>query len=104
MTEVINLTQKLLERIADQDDEIDRLKNQMPGEGTTELPPVAGLGLAGIEPGDIEAFLNMRDWLQGACEAKGAKMTGGGIGCGQSDIDIELEGQHYNISIKPLRR
>lgn len=53
---------------------------------------------------DVEAFFNMRDWLQKACEAKGAKMTGGGIGMGQADIDIELEGCHYNISIKPLSR
>lgn len=53
---------------------------------------------------DTEAFFNMRDWLQQACEAKGAKMTGGGIGMGQADIDIELDGCSYNISIKPLPR
>lgn len=64
-----------------------------PGFGTE------GGGLASM---DVEAFLNVRDWLQGACEAKGAKMTGGGIGYGQADIDIELEGCRYNISIKPL--
>lgn len=53
---------------------------------------------------DTEAFLNMRDWLKKACEAQGAKMTGGGIGMGQADIDIELDGCRYNISIKPLPR
>lgn len=51
---------------------------------------------------DIEAFFNMRDWLKSACEAKGAKMVGGGVGCGQADIDIELEGARFNVSIKPL--
>lgn len=74
----------------------------MPGSGTTEMPPVfEGGGLAGIAAEDIEAFFNMRDWLQAACEAKGAKSVGGGIGCGQADIDIELEGHRYNISIRP---
>lgn len=51
---------------------------------------------------DVEAFFNMRDWLKAACEAKGARMTGGGVGLGQADIDIELEGHRYNISIRPL--
>jgi hypothetical protein len=52
----------------------------------------------------VETFLNMRDWLKRAVERQGARMTGGGIGCGQADIDIELEGHHYNISIRPLPR
>ena len=64
-------------------------------------PPI-GQGIEGCE--DVEAFFNMRGWLQAACEAKGAKMVGGGIGCGQADIDIELEGMRYNVSIKPLPR
>lgn len=80
-----------------------------PGTATTELPPVFGFGtpeggLATLATMDVDAFFNMRDWLQAACEAKGARMTGGGIGCGQADIDIELDGHHYNISIRPLRR
>jgi hypothetical protein len=52
---------------------------------------------------DAESFLNMRDWLTKAVEAKGARRTGGGVGMGQADIDIELDGCRYNISIKPLR-
>lgn len=51
---------------------------------------------------DVEAFYNMRGWLQKAVEAQGAKMVGGGVGMGQADIDIELDGARYNISIKPL--
>lgn len=51
---------------------------------------------------DIGAAFNMRDWLQKACEAQGAKMVGGGFGFGQADIDIELEGYCFNISIRPL--
>jgi hypothetical protein len=50
---------------------------------------------------DVEAFFNLREWLQKAVEAKGAKMVGGGIGMGQADIDIELEGCRFNISIRP---
>lgn len=53
---------------------------------------------------DTEAFFNMRDWLRSACEAAGARFTGGGIGMGQADIDVEMDGCRYNISIKPLPR
>ena len=52
--------------------------------------------------GDPETLLNSRDWLQKAVEAKGAKMVGGGVGCGQADIDIEIEGMRFNISIRPI--
>ena len=64
--------------------------------------PGTGSGIVGVD--DTEAFFNMRDWLQRACETAGARQTGGGIGLGQADIDIELEGHHYNVSIRPLRR
>jgi hypothetical protein len=54
---------------------------------------------------DVEAFLNMREWLEKALYAAGAKPGGGsGIGLGQADIDIELDGCRYNVSIKPLPR
>jgi hypothetical protein len=53
---------------------------------------------------DVEAFFNMRDWLRKAIESKGARCTGGGVGCGQADLDFILEGQHYNVSIRPLHR
>ena len=51
--------------------------------------------------GDPEQMLNMRDWLQKAIEAKGAEMTGGGIGMGMADIDFMLEGHEFNVTIKP---
>lgn len=51
---------------------------------------------------DVESFYNMRGWLQKAVEAQGARMVGSGVGMGQADIDIELDGARYNISIKPL--
>jgi len=54
--------------------------------------------------GDPETLLNSRNWLQQALEAKGAVFDGGaGIGCGQADIDIKLEGMRYNVSIRPLK-
>ena len=55
-----------------------------------------------LEEMDVTAFFNMRDWLTSAVEAKGAEKVGGGIGLGQADIDIKLEGCRYNISIRPL--
>ena len=66
-----------------------------------DMPP-PGSGIAGIS--DIEAVLNMREWLQKAVEARGARVDGAGIGGGQADIDVVLEGHRYNISIRPLSR
>jgi hypothetical protein len=55
---------------------------------------------------DINALFNMRQWVQEALVAKGAKVVGAGIGCGGSlgiaDIQIELEGHQCNIEIRPL--
>lgn len=62
-----------------------------------DIPEYGNLGFE-----DIHAAFNMRDWLQKALEAKGAKMIGGGFGGGQADLDIELEGCKFNVSIKAL--
>jgi hypothetical protein len=66
-------------------------------------PPEHPFGFS-IAEMDVEAFFNMRDWLTTAVEAKGAKRVGGGIGMGQADIDVDLDGCRYNISIQPLPR
>ena len=50
---------------------------------------------------DVEAFLNMREWLINALEAKGALITDTGIGMGEADVGIKLLGMPYSISIKP---
>lgn len=54
--------------------------------------------------GDAPSLWNSRQWLQEACEAKGAKMTGGGMGMGAADIDIILDGCHFNVQIRPIIR
>jgi hypothetical protein len=64
-------------------------------------PPEHPFGFS-LDEMDVQAFFNMRTWLEEAVEAKGAKKVGGGIGMGQADIDIEIEGCRYNISIRPL--
>lgn len=64
---------------------------------TTELPPLA----LADDFGDTETLLNSRKWLEAALEAKGAERIGGGIGCGQADIDILLDGHKFNVSIAP---
>jgi len=47
-------------------------------------------------------LLDVRNWLEVVMEAKGAKI--GDVGFGfhppQADIAIELDGHHYNISIR----
>lgn len=51
---------------------------------------------------DMVAFENARDWLRKAVEAAGARCTGSGIGMGQADIDVVLDGGRFNITIRPL--
>lgn len=65
-----------------------------------DLPPLAlaeGFG-------DPVSHWNARKWLQSAVEAKGAKVTGAGMGCGGADIDIVLDGCEFNITIRPIMR
>ena len=51
---------------------------------------------------DIDAAFNMRDWLQKAVEAKGARKIGGGLGFGGADLEIVLEGHRFILTIKPM--
>lgn len=52
---------------------------------------------------DIEAAANMRDWLERA-ERHGAAVVGSGLGCGQADIEILIEGCRFDVSIRPQIR
>ena len=51
---------------------------------------------------DLEAFFNLRGWLENALKENGAHILGAGIGLGQADVCIELEGAKYSISATPL--
>ena len=50
---------------------------------------------------DVEAFLNIRDWLEKALVAAGAKITDAGVGMGQADLGFQIDGMPYGVSIKP---
>ena len=69
-----------------------------PTTTTTEMPPANGFNF------DALAAFNIRQWLREACEAKGAKFTGGGVGFGGADLDIEIDGCAFNIFVKPIMR
>lgn len=81
-----------------------------PSEKSDEAAPRgvdAGTGLpAGMQLhtdfGEPDVLFNMRDWIRRACEAQGARFTGGGIGMGAADIDIEIDGHKFNVRIKPI--
>lgn len=73
----------------------------MADNDNVSLPRGFGSEEGGLASMDVEAFLNMRNWLQDAIESKGAKIWGAGIGCGQADISFELEGCAYSVSIRP---
>jgi hypothetical protein len=63
------------------------------------LPPVGELAAAF---GDVESLFNSRAWLRIALEANSAKIIGGGCGLGQADLDAEIDGYKFNVSIRPL--
>jgi hypothetical protein len=67
-------------------------------------PPQAFPDCLAEDFGDPLTLMNSRDWLQKAIEAKGAKVTGAGIGGGQADMDFRLEGCEFNVSLKPIIR
>ena len=50
---------------------------------------------------DVEAFLNVRTWVEDALEAKGAEITDGGVGMGRVDIGVLIDGAPFGISIRP---
>lgn len=64
------------------------------------LPDIGGLYIA-EDFGDPQKLLTARNWLSSALHAAGAVSHGAGIGGGQADIDIEVGGLKYNVSIRP---
>lgn len=68
--------------------------------GPMGLPPM----VLAEDFGDPHCHWNARKWLQAALEAKGAKVTGAGMGGGQADLDIVLDGAQFNVSIRPILR
>lgn len=60
---------------------------------------------APFEKLDMDSLFNIRQWVSTAVEAKGAKVTGAGIGVkgnlGMADIDIEIDGYLFNLEITP---
>jgi len=59
-----------------------------------------------LEEMDVEAFMNIRDWVQEAIEAKGGEITDSGMGAGRADLGFELEGCIFSLHIipRPLRK
>lgn len=50
---------------------------------------------------DLEAFLNIRDWMEDAIKSKGGVITDAGIGMGKADLGFELDGAPFGVQIKP---
>ena len=73
--------------------------NTPDGYGDLPTPMVLAEGF-----GDPETLFNSREWLQDALETKGAKIEGGGVGCGQADLSIVLDGCKFNVSIRPIEK
>lgn len=61
-----------------------------------ELPPTAGFP-SGV---DVETQFNIRQYVEDALVAKGAKITGKGVGVGGCDLDFEVECFSFNVQIK----
>lgn len=60
---------------------------------------------APFEKLDLDSLFNVRQWFQDAVEAKGAQVTGAGIGVrgtlGMADIDVLIDGYLFNLEITP---
>jgi len=73
-----------------------------------DVPEMGAAGFGTVDGGlasmDLEAFLSIRNWVSDACVAQGATFLGGGIGFGAADLQLEIEGFEYNITIKPIPR
>lgn len=69
-------------------------------------PPVADM--TEFHKLDLDSLYNMREWMRTAVEAKGAKVTGAGVGVdgllGLADLDIEVEGYSFNLTIRPREK
>lgn len=53
---------------------------------------------------DLEAFMNLRDWVQKALEDAGGEIIDSGMGAGKADLGLQLEGYDYSISMRPRTR
>lgn len=51
------------------------------------------------EPGSTELLLSVRRWLHQAVESQGAAVTGSGVGFGQADVRIVVDGRRFTVSI-----
>lgn len=54
-----------------------------------------------LEEMDVEAFMNMRDWLEKAITKAGGRVTDAGVGMGKADIGFTLLGMPYSVEIRP---
>lgn len=54
-----------------------------------------------LEEMDIEAFMNIRNWLKNALTTQGAEITDAGMGMGRADLGFKLEGAQFSVSIRP---
>lgn len=63
----------------------------------------SNFGQIGMHPsfGDTERMINMRNWLEKALVAQGAKINGGGMGMGQVDLEFTLEGHKFQVNLSP---
>jgi hypothetical protein len=56
-----------------------------------------------VEENGIKDVLNKRNWLEKLLSKEKVTVKGSGIGFGQGDIDVEIDGRQYTISIRPCR-
>lgn len=54
-----------------------------------------------LETMDLEAFLNIRKWVEEAIEGKGGVITDGGMGFGAADLGFTVDGAPFGLSIRP---
>jgi hypothetical protein len=71
---------------------------------TSELPPLDWSDFHKAQHNDVEAFFNLREWVASALKAKGAVMTGYGMGMGCADLWFNLDGAEFFLTVKPVMK
>ena len=73
-----------------------------------DVPPIPVNLPEGLDEGSLDEFREqhrgvypLRHWMEEAIRAHGGRVTGAGCGFGEADIDVELDGERFNVVIRP---
>lgn len=69
-------------------------------EGPPQQPVAGGMDVNG----DVEAMLNLRDWIENILKSNGCTITGSGMGFGGADLWFAHQGAEFFLTVKPVMK